>query len=356
MASKVAIPAPFVTVPTDISYGKPGQLSEEQIKHYFEEGYVIVRDYLTPDELEPCKRGIAEIVDGLAKKLFRHGKISELHEEAGVFHRLTLLEQDFPGAFALIFKAGELHQSFRDLWENEKLLNMVEQLIGPEVSGHPVWNLRPKVPQNSATTVPWHQDSAYFSEDSYGHLIPTTWIPFLDTDSRNGGMQVLKRGHQKGIVVDHTCCWEDTWYLETSEQEMKANIDAKFPDDVITCEVPYGGFLLFNNIIPHRSLPNNSNDVRWSIDLRWQSPKKPWGFYNIQEGAAMRDKNGKKIAVDWKKFMSVNRKEVWQQRYNKQMVQDDQFSTIVTGPWIGRWKISHENRHTNAFENFTKSS
>ena len=33
-------------------------------------------------------------------------------------------------------------------------------------------------------------DSAYFSADSYDHMVVTTWIPFLDTNAGNGGMQV----------------------------------------------------------------------------------------------------------------------------------------------------------------------
>ena len=37
------------------------------------------------------------------------------------------------------------------------MCNMVEQLIGPDIGGHPVWNLRTKTPQDEATTVPWHQ-------------------------------------------------------------------------------------------------------------------------------------------------------------------------------------------------------
>jgi len=33
-------------------------------------------------------------------------------------------------------------------------------------------------------------DNAYFDNDSYSVMIPTTWIPLLDTDEFNGGMQV----------------------------------------------------------------------------------------------------------------------------------------------------------------------
>ena len=33
-------------------------------------------------------------------------------------------------------------------------------------------------------------DNGYFSEESYDHLIPTAWIPFLDAKPENGCMQV----------------------------------------------------------------------------------------------------------------------------------------------------------------------
>ena len=49
-------------------------------------------------------------------------------------------------------------QGFRSLWSHEKLLNMVEQLLGTsDISGSPVWNIRPKTPKNASTVVPWHQ-------------------------------------------------------------------------------------------------------------------------------------------------------------------------------------------------------
>ena len=33
-------------------------------------------------------------------------------------------------------------------------------------------------------------DNGYFSEESYDHLIPTAWIPFLDAKPENGCLQV----------------------------------------------------------------------------------------------------------------------------------------------------------------------
>jgi hypothetical protein len=76
-------------------------------------------------------------------------------------------------------------------------------------------------------------------------------------------------------------------------------------------EVPIKPFCFFP------SLPNNSNDVRWSIDLRWQSPHEKWGFYDIQEGAPMRHPDKPDLEIDWEKFMAVNRKKVWQDKFCK---------------------------------------
>ena len=37
------------------------------------------------------------------------------------------------------------------------------------------------------------------------------------------------------------------------------------------------------------SLQNKSNEVRWSLDLRWQRPGEPEGLHGIQRPVPMRD-------------------------------------------------------------------
>ena len=50
---------------------------------------------------------------------------------------------------------------------------MVEQLIGPDIGGHPVWNLRTKTPQDEATTVPWHQGTVNENNNDSGTKSPS---------------------------------------------------------------------------------------------------------------------------------------------------------------------------------------
>ncbi len=65
-----------------------------------------------------------------------------------------------------------------DLWCCQKLTNMAEQIVGPDVATHPVWNLRVKPPQNEFNPVPWHQG---ITPNSVGHGHYNK-IPTLQTD------------------------------------------------------------------------------------------------------------------------------------------------------------------------------
>ena len=76
-----------------------------------------------------------ESVDHLVNKLYNAGKIKDKCENAGFYERLTLIEKQFKGAAVLLHKMGQLPIGFRKMWANERLLNVVEQLIGSNIAG-----------------------------------------------------------------------------------------------------------------------------------------------------------------------------------------------------------------------------
>ncbi|KAJ8308228.1 hypothetical protein KUTeg_013102 [Tegillarca granosa] len=325
---------------------KPGQLPEEMIRQFFKEGYMIVEDFFKREELDACREDIKNLVDDLAQKLYDAGKIKKLYRDSGLFERLTLLEKEFPGTNIILHKLGVMPEAVRKLWSNERLLNVVEQLIGSDIMGHPVWNLRTKTPQNEATTVPWHQDAGYLATDSYNVLQPTAWIPLLDTNETNGCLQIAVGGHKKGQVAVHQCCYGGTWYVMLEEDEMAKRLDVDLEKDLKICPIPYGGMLMFNNLLPHQSLPNLSKDVRWSLDLRWQKPQDPLGFYGLKEGVLMRSSKDPNLEIDWESFNAVDR--------NKKQIEymtgkeAEEFDTTIQGPWMKKWEIVHVNRHVDA--------
>ena len=134
-------------------------ISQSQIEQYNDEGYTIVENVFTAEELNPILDEFEEIVDDYANKAFEAGKITDKHSDKDVFKRLAALEYDFKGSSVLIHHRGELKPALANLWGSKKLLDMVENWVGKDISGHPVWNIRSKTPQTARMTVPWHSCS-----------------------------------------------------------------------------------------------------------------------------------------------------------------------------------------------------
>lgn len=309
-------------------------LSNSQLDQYLSQGFLIVPDLFSDEELQPVIDAINEKVAALADKLYASGRIEDRFENEGFLTRLTKLEQAFPGSAVLIHTGGILPKAFADIWSSKRLLDIIEQVLGPEIAGHPVWNLRAKTPLNPLATVPWHQDTAYLEAGSEHTFQPTAWIPLVDANATNGCMQVIRGGHRPMRVFKHklenTRGSKDSWYLYIDERDL--------PDgDVVTCTMPKGSILLLNNLIPHRSTENYSNIIRWSIDLRWQRPGEVSGMEYVKEPILMRTVSDPNYQPDWgawgRKSRQVGLADVLAEREHAISETD----TKVSGPWMARW-------------------
>ena len=110
---------------------------------------------------------------------------------------------------------------------------------------------------------------------------------------------MVSGAHKLGRTATHTCCAGDTWYVDLAEDEMEKTLGVDLKRDIVTCEVPFGGVLFLNNCIPHRSLENFSDKIRWSLDLRWQKPHLPNGFYGLKKSVPMRKTDEPNYVIDW---------------------------------------------------------
>ena len=70
-------------------------ISQSQIEQYNDEGYTIVENVFSAEELNPILDEFEEIVDDYANKAFEAGKITDKHSDKDVFKRLAALEYDF---------------------------------------------------------------------------------------------------------------------------------------------------------------------------------------------------------------------------------------------------------------------
>ena len=248
----------------------PGlQLSAEQVRRFHAEGYLVVEQLFTEEELQPVIDEISREVDGRARELVARGELSRSYEEEGFETRLAKISAETDAVARAIWD-GSLHgPAMFDLIRNEKLLDVACQLCATEeLIASSVYRLRPKVPNHQQGPVPWHQDSGYFEPYCDKALVLTVWMPLVDATPERGCMWVLPRGHLQGLVLRHQ---RDKIgrYLEIPESEFPAGLTPK------CVPVMKGGALLMTNLLPHASFENKTDVVRWSMDLRYQSAALP---------------------------------------------------------------------------------
>ncbi|MCC6730926.1 MAG: phytanoyl-CoA dioxygenase family protein [Chthonomonadales bacterium] len=257
-----------------------GRLTPPEIERFLEEGYLCVPDLLRPSDLEPLREEIAGIVDATARGLLREGAIEEAHAGEGFETRLTRLLADRPDLAPAYFRAiegkgggGHAGRAMFNVITHPPLLDAVEDLVGPEIIGSSVYRIRPKVPGLNRGVVPWHQDSGYFAPTCDGHLVVTCWIPLVDSTPANGCLRMLPRTHGAGVLPHHT--GGNAGFLVILDEDLPAP-----PEGAVAVPVPLGGVLFLTNLTPHCSTPNETDVIRWSVDLRYQGSDAPTNAFH----------------------------------------------------------------------------
>lgn len=241
-----------------------GSLSKEQVDFYNTEGYLVIPNLLQEEDLAQAIEAMTTKVSQIAEELVQAGLISDKLEDRPFKYRLAELFKDLTAEHFL--KYG---RSWRDripgyfqLMSNPKILDAVESLIGGELFSNPVYNTRPKIPKVAAGAVPWHQDKSYWP-DANSNPVITVWIPLVDANEINGCLHIKPRTHRKRLLKWHQESDTGTGYTALRESQLGKT-------ETVVLPVTAGSAILFNDRCLHMSTPNLSNEVRWSVDLRYQ--------------------------------------------------------------------------------------
>jgi len=122
------------------------KLTAEQIEDFNTNGFIIARNALTDNDLQPVIDELDEFIDKRAKVLHAEGKIQDLHEN-----------EPFETRYGQIFSECKeidkgldiMHQRGKAMFEflhNPNLLDVAESLVGPEVTCSPIQHIRAKPP------------------------------------------------------------------------------------------------------------------------------------------------------------------------------------------------------------------
>lgn len=243
-----------------------GSLTEDQLSAYDREGFLVLPHLLDDRDMAPAREAMMHKVNLIADELFMANLIVDTLKHEPFEARLARLFDGLTDAHFLRWGRGwrDRFAGYYQLMSNPKILDAVESLIGPELFANPVYNVRPKVPGVAAGAVPWHQDKSYWP-DANANPVITVWIPLVDATLENGCLHIIPRTHKKRAVAHGSETYSGTGYLEIAPAEIE-----KRRHEVVALPVEAGTAILFNDRLIHMSTPNNSQSVRWSVDLRYQ--------------------------------------------------------------------------------------
>jgi hypothetical protein len=147
-------------------------------------------------------------------------------------------------------------------------------------------------------------------------------------------MQIIRGGHRSGTILPHhqhrRIGHPKSWYLYIEDEDLPAG-------EVVTCEVPMGGALFHMQLTPRRSTENTSDQVRWSVDLRYQRPGEPTGYGEDADAAglvALRKSGDPGYCYDWQGWIGGS------QSGTDGFYRNDSgaFDFSIDGDWMDHWE------------------
>ena len=150
-----------------------------------------------------------------------------------------------------------------DLVRHPRVLDAVEDVLGPDIL---CWGTSLFVKDaRNPSFVTWHQDATYWGLDRPD--VVTAWIALSPATLESGCMKVIP-GSQKWEQVEH----RDTLAKEnllTRGQEMAVDVNE---EEAVAMPLAPGEMSLHHVLVAHASEPNQSDDRRIGVAIRYVAP------------------------------------------------------------------------------------
>ena len=238
--------------------------------------------------LDPIIDEYDNLLNELTSDLFARGELSETYADLDFRLRMTKVYAETGRTFAQYFNLSlpiiDVSEdtpfwtgpAIFNLIKTPDLLDVVQSIIGPEIASNPIQHIRIKPPQELLPedqqasglvgSTPWHQDAAVIPPEAGTELI-TVWVPINDSPVEMGCLQFMEGGHTSGLIR-HGLGSVDGLALP-------GNVAAD--SKVVIVPARRGDILLIHRHCPHASLPNTSDQLRFSLDLRFHPADQPSG-------------------------------------------------------------------------------
>ena len=264
------------------------RLDHASVEKFEEEGYLVVENLLDEErDIKPLVAEYEALLDQLATQWWSEGKLAASYQDLPFAQRLTQVIRELGDScfyhfeislpFSKITEDSPIHlgPAAFNLLRSPRVLDAVQSLIGPEIYCHPAHHVRIKVPVEAVNqgindltgTVTGHQDQAGTLPQADESNIVTAWLAINDATEANGCLMVIPGSHRGELLphgpLPHGGAGIPVEHLPAAE--------------FVPLPMPRGGAIFMTARTIHRSLPNVSDGIRWSVDARYMPIGRPTG-------------------------------------------------------------------------------
>ena len=226
-------------------------LTQEQIDFFWENGYLPYGKVLEDSEIEPLRHEYDAV--------FARARQGNNLRNLSTGDNVGVEEQNGSGQQMLqIMQMCERSIQFRRLIYNARILDLVQDLIGPNIMlFHDQALFKPA---HTGGAVFWHQDNAYWK--CRPATLISCWLTLDDVDQENGAMQVIPGSYLKPVWHEQS---ESTNALLDIEKQVDTN-------RAVTVPLPAGGCMFHHCQTLHYTQPNETDRQRRAFAIHFMQP------------------------------------------------------------------------------------
>jgi phytanoyl-CoA hydroxylase len=232
-------------------------LSEEELLSFFNNGFLILRDFANSKEcdaiLDTALVHLKHHIEPLETEIEYGGKSKAYRTDVVDYTSRSATDGVTVRRLRQVYHRDIL---FKNWMENEKIRPILQQILGDQVSltlAHHN-SIMTKMPHSSTQTA-WHRDRRYWRYD--GDNLVSVWLALGEENAQNGVLEFIPKSHLMDFTEKQ---FDDKGYFHEKSEQNLSLIETKLSTDL-----KKGDVVLFHSKLLHRANANQSDQPKISF-------------------------------------------------------------------------------------------
>lgn len=258
-------------------------VNDETIAQYQKNGYLIIGNAYTPQEVEIAKEELKAMTladDPQCESVYFEGGLRDLLDAelqsgngkskddksklalGAVGEQMPNLPSEARAPYVRKFMGfTEQHQPLKRLAIHEELIKLMQRLCG--TADIELFQEMAMIKPPGGREKPWHQDHAYFNYPLNTSIIGV-WIALGDVDEKNGCMYMVPGAQNDGPIAH---------FMKRDWQICDTEIYKALAGKRVCAPMKAGDVLIFDSKLPHGTPKNQTDEYRWAVQLHYRGTR-----------------------------------------------------------------------------------